>query len=152
MEKQQKIPDVPVLGKDVSWQLIDGQFCRIRDFVPIELELVKKYHPYAIITIECKKLPDSLAIWPVINKIDFKHLQEVFLKRKLKGDEEVLIVYSSKYWGKLLKIFSVFLPKMHIMIYPKGYFEKFADINWWEKEVKGEAGFIKIKPIAEWKP
>ena len=144
------------LLKDKQWSIIDGEFCRIIDFVPLGLIkdrkvlALNKTTPYASITLECKKLPNKITGF-ICHKIDFTHLWLAFKERGIKQDEEVIIFWSKKHYKKLYKIFSPFLPRLWVMICPKGAFELEVDNNY-KPELTGEARWNATKPIAEWKP
>lgn len=159
----------PVLGVNIPWGQIKGEFCRVKSFLPfaeVEKNKIKAPPiptPYAILSVEnSKKLPSEGAFLPVGHKLDFKHLWECFEERGIKEDEEVLVVYfpeaPSNIYGSNVpnfttKIFkSVVFPKLHIMIYKKGMLEKLYDEKYQEK-----VGYMKFfieeaKPIKEWKP
>ncbi|MBU0534045.1 MAG: hypothetical protein KJ887_04535 [Candidatus Omnitrophica bacterium] len=48
-------------------------------------------------------------------------------------------------------IFSPFLPRLWVMVCPKGAFELMVDQNY-KPELSGEARWKAQKPIIEWKP
>ena len=148
------------LLKDSQWSVIDGELCRVLDFNPF-LHTVKDgkvlarskelWTPYASITIKCKKLPKKITGF-ICHKMDFIHLWTAFKEREVKQDEEVLIIWSKKHYKNIIsKIFSFFLPRLWIMICPKGAFELETDPNY-KSELKGEARWNAAKPIIEWKP
>jgi hypothetical protein len=116
------------LLKDSQWGVIDGELCRVINFVPLgsikdgKVLPLNKKTPYGSITLECKKLPGKITGF-ITHKIDFKHLWLAFKERGIKQDEEVLILWSKKQYKKIYKIFSAFLPRLWVMICPKGAFE-----------------------------
>ncbi len=156
MNEENISPSEPVLGKDIPWDTIKGELCRVIEFVPLgsvkdgKVWTPNVAMPYGSLTIECKELPNQKAKWLITHRIDFMHLWEVFKERKVKEDEEVLVGYY-RYRTTLGKLFSSFFPKIYIMIYPKGSFEKFTDQNW-QRETKGEAWAREMTPIAKWDP
>lgn len=144
------------LLKDREWSVIDGELCRVIDFVPWGLIkngkvlALDKMTPYASVHLECKKLPTKITGF-ICHKIDFIHLWIAFEERTIKQDEEVLIFWIKKHYKRLCKIFSAFLPRLWVMICPKGAFELKVDQNY-KPELKGEARWNATKPIIEWKP
>jgi len=120
--------DPPLLGRDIRWELIDREFCRVNHFLPfgkVEGTKVKDAPPpmpYALLTVETPKLSGE-AILPVIHRVDFYNLWQVFQERGLSDQEEVLVV--SVHFSKtgLKKLFSSMLPKLFIYVYPKGHLE-----------------------------
>lgn len=146
---------LPVLGRDIKWKLIENQFCRVDLFYPIasienDKILVPGSTPYAALTIECANL-STKAIWLVAHKVDFIHLWEAFKERGVKENEEVLIIISSKRHNFLYKIISFIMPKIFIMIYPRGSFEKFNNPEQ-IKQLTGEQFYRETKPIKSWEP
>ena len=144
------------LLKDSQWSAIDGELCRVVDFVPIasvkggKILAIGKT-PYASVVLECKKLPTKIKGF-IIHKVDFIHLWTAFKERTIKQDEEVIVVWSKKHSKNIIyKIFSTFMPKLWVMVCPKGAFE--LEINSsYRPELKGEARWNATKPIRDWKP
>ena len=162
--KPEKSTSKPILSKDIPWNQIKGEFCRVKAFLPfgkvekgkVEAPLIP--NPYAILDVESpKKLPPKGAFLPVAHKIDFKHLWEAFRERGVKEDEEVLVVYHPEapsnvpeFTAKMFE--SAIFPKLHIWICKKGLLEKLYDEDYQEK-----VGYMKFfseeaKPIKEWSP
>lgn len=144
------------LLKDSQWSAIDGEFCRVIDFVPMasikeeKILAIDKTTPYASVILECKKLPTKIKGF-ITHKVDFMHLWPAFKERGVKQDEEVLIFWSKKHYKKAYKIFSAFLPRLWIMICPRGAFELETNPDY-RSELKGEARWNATKPIMDWKP
>jgi len=144
------------MRKDNQWSVIDGELCRVIDFVPLcsikdgKVLALDKAAPYASVTIECKKLPEETTGF-IFHKIDFVHLWNAYKERTIKDDEEVIIVWSKKHYKIFAQIFSVFLPRLWVMICPKGAFELMVNPNH-KPELMGEARWNAEKPIIEWKP
>lgn len=144
------------LRKDNEWSVIDGVRCRVIDFNPSALIkdgkvlATDKTIPYASITLECKKFPNNVTGY-ITHKMDFKHLWAAFRERTIKQDEEVIIFWSKKHYKRFAKIFSAFMPRLWVMICPKGAFELETDQNY-KPELRGEARWNAVKPIIEWKP
>lgn len=143
--------------KDSDWSTIDGEFCRIIGFVPFgssvkdgKVQDIGKSTPYASVTLECKKFSNKIT-GHVTHKMDFAHLWAAFKERGIKENEEVVIFWSKKHLKTFAKIFSLTMPKLWVMICPKGAFELMTDPNF-KPELSGEARWNAQKPIAEWKP
>jgi len=113
------------LLKDSQWSAIDGELCRVIDFVPMasikggKIFAIDKTTPYASVLLECKKLPTQVTGF-ITNKEDFLHLWTAFKERTIKQDEEVLIIWTKKHYKNLFfRIFSAGLPKLWVMVCPK---------------------------------
>lgn len=145
------------LLKDTEWSIIDGELCRVISFVPMssvkngKVLALNKSTPYATINLECKKLLKKKITGFICHKMDFMYLLSAFKERGIKQDEELLIIWSKKHYKKYMNIFSAFMPRLWIMICPKGAFELETDQNY-KPELIGEARWNATKPIIEWKP
>lgn len=145
------------LIKDNEWSVIDGELCRVIDFVPLGLIkngkvlALNKTTPYATVDLECKKLSKKITGF-ICHKIDFMHLWLAFKERGIKQDEEVLIFWSKKHYKNIVyKIFSAFMPRLWVMVCPKGAFELKVNPSY-RPELTGEARWNATKPIVDWKP
>jgi hypothetical protein len=87
----------------------------------------------------------------ITHKIDFMHLWMAFKERTIQQNEEILIIWSKKYYKSYAKLFSAFMPRMWVMVCPKGAFELYTDPSY-RPELKGEARWNAKKPIVDWKP
>jgi len=152
-----------ILLKDSQWRLIEEELCRVADFHPFPLNSVKngkvlsldKTLPYASIHLECKKLPEEITGF-ITHKIDFIHLWMAFKEIIIKEDEEVLIIWTRKRYKNVVykissTIYSPLLPKLFVMICPKGAFELW-NYPIYKPELMGEARWNASKPIVELKP
>lgn len=143
------------LRKDGEWGVVDGEPCRVIDFTPWakvengKVIVLGKTEPYASVTLECKKLPQNAKGF-ITHKIDFRHLWAAFKERGVKQNEEVIIFWSKKHLKSYAKILSVFMPKLWVMVCPKGAFELMTDQNF-RPELGGEARWNAQRAIAEWK-
>ena len=151
-----------VLLKDKEWSVIDGEPCRVIDFSPFGSRIgedgkvmsFNKTLPYASTTMECKKLGKNITGY-ITHKMDFQHLWAAFKERTVQNDEEVIIYWTKKHYkvrswiGR--KLYSAFMPKLWVMICPKGAFELITDLNY-KPELMGEARWNAMKPIIDWKP
>ncbi len=146
------------LLKDEEWGSIDGEACRVIDFVPMGSsvkngKVIAKdmTTPYASIQIECKKLSGEITGF-ITHKIDFINLWNAFKERGVRENEEVLIFWSiNHYKNKIFKSLSRAMPKLWVMICKKGAFELMTDAES-RPELQGEARFLAERPIMDWKP
>jgi len=134
-----------ILRKDREWSLIDSELCLVTDFLPLMGSTVKDgiaissvtNVPYASINIECKKIKEKITGF-ICHKMDFAHLWAAFRERGVNEEkEEVLIYWSTKHYKyKILKILSAsmliilgatHLPKIVVMVCPKGTYESRAN-------------------------
>lgn len=145
-----------ILIRDSEWSLIDAVPCRVIDFTPLasvkngKVLITSKAEPYASIAMECKRLSE-IAEGFVTHKIDFIHLWEAFKERTVKQNEEVLVFWSKKHYKWWAKIFSAFMPRLWVGIYPKGAFELITDSSC-KPKLTGEARAEATLPIVDWKP
>lgn len=143
------------LLKDSQWAKIDGEICRVIDFNPLAVVKNGKIRridvmPYASITFECKKVLEKISGF-INYREDFKHLWITFKERGIKNNEEVLIIWSrSHYTFKWLRFLSFLLPKLRVMICPKGAFELITDPKS-KPELSGEARAKASSPIVDLK-
>jgi hypothetical protein len=144
------------MRKDSEWSVIDSEPCKVINFTPLALiEKGKvitnnKTEPYASVILECKKLTQQTKGF-ICHKMDFQHLWAAFNERGVKENEELIIFYSKKHLKSYAKLFSAFMPKLWVMICPKGAFEIMTNPES-HPELQGEARFLAERPIAEWKP
>ena len=155
MNMQNNKSDITLI-KDSEWSVIDGEICRVITFTPWGLIkngkvlAIDKTTPYASIIFECKKFSKK-ATGYITHKMDFEHLWAAFKERTVKQDEEVIILWSKKHYKRYVKLFSAFMPKLWVMICPRGSFELKTD-SIWKPELIGETRWNAAKPIVEWKP
>lgn len=144
------------LRKDSEWSMVDGEPCRIIDFTPFaklengQVVAQNKTEPYASIVFECAKLSQQTKGF-ITHKMDFQHLWKAFKERGVEPNEEVIIFWSKKQLKSYAKILSIFMPRLWVMICPKGAFELMSNPNFRPK-LGGEAGWKAQRPIVEWKP
>jgi len=148
-----------VLMKDREWSVIDGELCRATSFSTLgssinsngKVYAMDKTTPYASITMECMKLGKNVTGY-ITHKEDFKHLWAAFKHRKVKENEEVIVIWTKKHYKhKLTKFLTPFMPRLWVMVYPKGAYELMVDSNY-RPELWGEARWNAMKPITQWKP
>ena len=153
-ENSKDQPEIIML-KDSEWSLINGEICKAIDFVPMAIikngktSIHNRASPYASIKFECRKLP-QIAAGYITHKIDFMHLWTAFKERMIQQDEEVLFFWSKKYYKGYAKLFPAFMPKMWVMVCPKGAYQLFDPS--FKPELEGEARARARVPIVDWKP
>ena len=144
------------LLKDSQWSTIDGEPCRVIDFIPMasikegKISAIDKKTPYASVVLESKKLPTETRGF-IMHKVDFMHLWLAFKERGVKQDEEVLIFWTKKHYKGVYKIVSAFLPRLWVMICKKDASELMTDPDS-RPELQGKARFLAQRPIIDWKP
>jgi hypothetical protein len=154
-----------VLWKDSEWSAIDGELCRVTSFgtlgsvvdVDDKVHAMDRTTPYASVTMECKKLGKNVTGY-ITHKEDFKNLWMAFKRRKVKDNEEVIVIWTRENYkartsvGKrLFSLFSLFLPKLWVMICPKEAYDLWIDSSY-KPELWGEARLNAMMPITQWKP
>lgn len=146
-----------ILLKDSEWSVIDREFCRVTNFVSMsvikdgKVSAFSKGMPYASINLERKKFPGQKITGFITHRLDFIHLWKAFEERGIGTDEELIIFWSTEHYKNILyKLLSIWMPKLLVMICPKGAFELFND-PLSRPELRGEARFLAMRPIVEWK-
>ena len=147
-----------VLLKDKDWSVIDGEPCRVTHFATLgslvdingKVHAMDKTTPYASITIECEKFGKNVTGY-ITHKEDFQHLWAAFKDRKVKENEEVIIIWTKKNYKRGVKFFSGFMPKLWVMVCREGAYELMVNPNL-KPELNGLEWFEAVKPIIEWKP
>ena len=157
-----------LIGRDIPWEAIEGEFCRVKHFTPLakvesgKVKSTSSMLPYALLKVELPDLSAHLdyqqklkniilpreASMPVMHKLDFRNLWEVFKEIDIDTEiMEILVVYAPLKKRKLTNLFSGFLPSLVIRVYPKGSQERL-----YEKSEKGKVKdwFESLQPIAEW--
>ena len=141
---------------DNDWSNVKDELCRVKAFTPMatiqagKVRTLGKSVPYASVTLECKKVPQPVDGF-IAHKVDFLHLWAAFKERPLGEEEEVLVIWTRKQYKGYAKIFSGFMPRLWVMVCPKGAYELETDRNF-RPELKGEARWKATRPIADWKP
>ena len=149
------LPDEDLV-KDSQWNIVDGEPCKVIDFLPMasikdgKISAIGKKTPYASVVLECKNVPTRIK-GSITHKVDFMHLWSSFKERGVKQDEEVLIFWTKKHYKGVYKIASAFLPRLWVMICKKGAFELMTNPDS-QPELHGMARALATRPIIEWKP
>jgi hypothetical protein len=148
-----------LIGKDAPWKQFEHHFLRVEHFLPlcyIENGKIKedaKLMPYASLRVYDPdfKCEGRELLLPVLHRLDFQHLWEVYKERGVTPEEEVLVIYEPPSGAKALlgKIF----PHLRIRVNPGGSMEysyrammnKNQHIDWDEYDER-------TRTIAEWDP
>jgi len=169
------------LLKDRDWSVIDGEICRVLEFTPIgavvedgQVKGAIKSLPYASVVIECPKIQGK-ATGYISHKIDFAMLWAAFNERtQVKGaeaeiaheqngtpvfvaehgvasNEEVWLIWTQKNYISKIGLVNKFLPRLIVMISPKGAYELLIDRNA-RPELTGMARFLAERPLVTWTP
>ena len=148
--------DYPILGKDITWDTIDGDVLLAVEFNPYAkvdgktITSIPNY-PYATLTVECTKIPQQATLY-VTHKLDFQNLWNAYKVRGIQDSEEVLVFWTKKHYKSgLSKFFSSIMPKLWIRVCKKGAYKLMTDKNY-KPEITGEARFLAESPVIEWKP
>ena len=94
--------------------------------------------------MECKKLGNNITGY-ITHKVDFKNLWAAFKTRGGKEDEEVLVFWTKKHYKKFV-FSSIFMPKLWVMICPKGAYDLLIN-----PDAKPNLGG-KPMIVVDWKP
>jgi hypothetical protein len=146
-----------VFRNDRDWSVIDAEPCRVKAFTPwarVEKGQVVAFGgmtaPYASIEIECDQLPDG-ATGFITHQIDFLHLWSAFNERGVAEDEEVIVFWTKKKLRTSARLFSTFMPKLWVLIFPKGAFDLMNDPNSMPELTDAEYRRLQ-SPLVDWKP
>ena len=154
--------ETPLIGRDIPWKAIEGAMCKITHFTLLatieagKIKALSKMMPYALLSVESPEFPPELpkeASLPVSNKVDFLNLWEVFQRRGVSPDEEILVAHVPFYQNWLLKLLlSSFMPWLHIYIFPKGHLEEACDPNFRPNNVQEWFRPIAVFHPKYWRP
>lgn len=118
--------------KDTEWKHIDGELCRISEFLPMgssvsngEVVAPIRTMPYASISFDCTKISSEADITGfVTHKLDFANLWKAFNEHGIAEGEEVLFYWTTKHYAnKVSRLLSLSMPKMVVMVCPKGTYD-----------------------------
>ena len=119
--------------KDIDWQVIEGDACRIMGFTPMA-EIIKgrvrtlhRTTPYGGVKFECTKMPQPVEGF-ICHKLDFKNLSEAMEAKSLRENTEVLMFWNKKQLKGYAKMFSGIMPRFCFMLCPKGAYELITKI------------------------
>lgn len=158
-DKKSKI----TLLKDKQWAKLDSELFKITDFIPMLGSKVKngvvmsvdKTTPYASISIEFSRVNKDVELTGFItHKLDFANLWSAFKDREINDDTEEVLAYWTKrhYSNKAATLLSRVMPKLLIMVCPKGMYESIAGPFDWHTDNEGMAMVYALESINWWKP
>ncbi len=114
-------------SKAYAWALMEqyNSDCTYGDYTPILHRLQFRRMLYALLEVEC---PGKLAVpsyIPVYHRFDFIKLCSILLVAEhVAPDEEVLVGYPLPIEGLLRKALRSFMPRLQVIVKPKGYLER----------------------------
>jgi len=161
------------LLRDSDWSVVEGALCRVIEFTPFAkmsenggVEKSISNLPYASVVIECPKIKGK-ATGFITHKIDFAMLWGAFNKplniegvqveiiqdqEQWGAEREICLVWSKKHYKRGRGLFKAILPRLCVMLSPKGAYEIATNPNS-RPELKGEeARFLAQRPFVMWKP
>lgn len=164
------------LLKNKDWESIDGKICLVTGFVPMAKVdngsvVAVASMPYASVRLRCERSTDDITGF-IAHKIDFLTLRAAFNERtavsgtRVGGrgleqlnafgvgeSEEVWLVWTRKRYRGAARFFNAFLPRLIVMVSPKGAFELMLDRTGIVRpDLKGEARALAGLPLATWTP
>jgi hypothetical protein len=151
-----------ILLTNKEWSAIDGNICRVIDFNPIgslkdisgKVKSMDKSTPYASVTLEVGKLGKNVTGY-ICHRMDFENLWAAFKERTVRESEDIIMIWTNKHYNGAVKLFSAFMPKVYLAIFPKGAYNflmlLYTDANRFKQEIVQKGPELLI-PIAEWKP
>ena len=153
----QQESDITLL-RNSDWRVVDGEGCRVTDFVPMatikegKVLAINRALPYAAVHLQCKNFPNQKVTGFICHRLDFIHLWRAFKDRGVRPDEEVIIIWSGKHYKNwLYRILAFAMPRLWVMICQKGAFELIIDPSS-RPDLTGEARARAELPIIHWKP
>ena len=147
------------IGKDLPWKQFDWHFFRVEHFLPLSsveqgrIKDISKFKPYAILRVydpNFESEDEELSL-PVLHKLDFIHLWEVYRQRGITQDEEVVVHYEPPSGARML--FGNIFPQLRIEVKPQGsldYIVRF--LNNEEKSINWDNYNERTRAIATWDP
>jgi hypothetical protein len=147
---------LPLLGRDIRWEDIDGEILHVLDFKPLakvvdgEVKHFSKDLPYAILDVISFSNKAKAQLW-VTHKIDFNNLWRVYVEAGVRDDVEVNVIWTKKqYKSKLVGAFKFAMPRLIVWVNHKGAWKLIHSPD--EAKHIGEAAYKAKAPIVELKP
>jgi hypothetical protein len=156
-----------VLSFDEQWKHVQDQLCLVTEFRPGKGYVVKDgvvnstigdaLGMYCLIVLECKSVFGGRKLDGLIShKEDFKNLWGAFKERGINAaTEEVLIMWSTKHYkDKYINFVAnwlrqrVFMPKILVLVCPKGTYEQCGDSYKWSIDEKPQDVVRTLKATA----
>jgi len=164
------------LLRDKDWAAIDGRLCLVTNFVPLLAKVengkvldIDLFTPYASVDLKCENSTEDITGF-ITHKMDFamlwaafKHRTEVpgtrikiyspeFNPDGLGENEEVWLVWTRKHYKfAAARLFKLFMPKLIVMVSPKGAFELWMD-HTIRPDLHGIARVQATLPLVTWTP
>jgi hypothetical protein len=118
----------PVIGKDVPWDSITDMICRVIEFNPFAKMVNGKVSgqrgfPYASLIVEPEKLPGIFEI-RVLSEVEFSQLWRGLIEQEADKDKEAVVLWSYGPKNGIIINVPPVLPKLEVLVYPKGSFDE----------------------------
>jgi len=150
-----------MIGRDIPWAETKGHGFRVKKFISlaaIEPDEIKEPRqslpskPYALFEVECPCFDygETTILLPVMHRLDFRHCWELYNKRGIASEEEVIVSYSPLE-NKFYKFFGKSLPHLLIEVRPKGSLEEIYELGKYDGLPVMEV-LHRTKPIMAWGP
>jgi hypothetical protein len=91
--------NLKLIGKDVSWKDMEWHSLEAVKFLPLSLienGKVKKANnllPYGTLRVIDHNQNDNELMLPILHRLDYQHLWELYKERGLASDEQVCVIY-----------------------------------------------------------
>ncbi len=150
----------PSLRRDKEWRSIESELSLVQDFIPlgsvVEDGIAKnqdKSTTYASISVSSKNIDGKITGY-IMHKEDFLNLWLVFKDRRIdRKKEEVLIYWSTKhYTSKVTQLFSITMPKILVMVCPKGTYKESVEGRRWLRKEKPKVLVESLNALSWWIP
>ncbi len=148
------------LIKDKDWSIVADRICGVTRFSPHARVIgedvihLDKSKPLAFISLECRErgveLPPN-TVGAIFHKEDFKHLWSIFAERGFAEDEKVCIVWSKRNLRAPARLFSVFMPRLAVMVFKNRSYEMLANPEFYP-HVVGQSRLEAELPICLLQP
>ena len=150
-----------LIGRDIPWEEIEDHDFQVKSFLPLtpteqgKVKAHSTFMPYAMLTVYklSGKFKNMDVLLPVLHKVDFSHLWELYQERGVKSKEEVIVYYAPQKSG-WRKLFGKTFPHLRIEVRPKGSSKKVVKIMSMPvpSGKEGEELLESIRLVAEWDP
>ena len=123
--------EVLMIGRNIPWADIKGEFLRVELFLPLstiegkEIKSLSLFEARAYLKVHSPhlKYEGANVYLPVLHKLDFRHLWELYQVRSVLPEEEVLVIYKPSEEG-FRKLFGKTFPHLFIEVRPRGSLEE----------------------------
>lgn len=133
----------PIIGKDLTFESIDGHLLKLIEVNKPEDHLL---NAYTYVLVESLVF-NGKALLPIFHKLDFKNISEAIECRK--NNEDILMFWSNTHYrSPIFNLFKGFLPKLWIRLCNEDSYKIESD-NSYKPELQGEARFLATKSLKE---